>query len=142
MSDWRKQPPSFLGTGWAFPPTFTAGGAELALVSGPEDIRQSLEILLATRTGERPMQDSFGCDLDQAMFEEVDTALISKVSAAISDAILRHEPRIALNAVDVSQRDDDAGALTIRVDYTVLGTNSRYNMVYPFYLYEAVTPGA
>lgn len=142
MAERRWQPPSFLGTGWAFPPAFSAGGAELALVSGPEDIRQSLEILLATRTGERPMQEAFGCNLDDAMFEEVDAALVGRITALISDAIVRHEPRIALNAVDVTRRDDDPGALTIRVDYTVLGTNSRYNMVYPFYLYEAVAPGA
>lgn len=141
MSDRRREPPSFLGAGWAFPPSFAAGGAEVALVSGPEDIRQSLEILLATRPGERPMQEAFGCDLGEAMFEEVDAALLGRITALISDAVLRHEPRIALNAVDVAQRDDDPGALTIRLDYTVLGTNSRYNMVYPFYLYEAAHPG-
>lgn len=137
MSNWRPQPPSFLGTGWSFPPRFLAGGAELELVSGPDDIRQSLELLLATRTGERPMQEPFGCDLGEVMFEEVDTALISHVTALISDAILRHEPRIALDHIDVTQSDRDAGVLTIRLEYTVLGTNSRYNMVYPFYLYEA-----
>ena len=39
----------FLGTGWAFPPQFGAGGAEVAMVSGVDDIEQSLGILLSTR---------------------------------------------------------------------------------------------
>ena len=61
--------PSFLGTGWSFPPTFTRGGAEVDLVSGADDIEQSLQILLSTRLGERLMQPDFGCDLQQVMFE-------------------------------------------------------------------------
>ena len=38
----------FLGRGWAFPPRFDAGGAEVAMVSGHDDIAQCLTILLAT----------------------------------------------------------------------------------------------
>jgi len=44
--------PAFLGTGWSFPPTFTRRGADVALVSGVEDIHQSLQILLSPRLGE------------------------------------------------------------------------------------------
>lgn len=137
----RGPPPSFLGTGWGFPPAFTAGGAELVTVSGPEDIHQALEILLTTRLGERPMRETFGCDLDAALFEEVDHALVGRISAAISDAILRHEPRVVLKDLDITRADADPGLLLIRLAYTIPGTNSRYNMVFPFYLHEAVAPG-
>lgn len=141
MSSPPPGPSSFLGTGWSFPPTFTPGGAELAVVSGIDDIHQAIEVLLATRLGERPMHEGFGCALDDLLFEEVDQALVNRVSAVISDALLRHEPRIALRDIDVSQSQTDAGVLHIRLDYVVLGTNSRFNMVFPFYLNEAVTPG-
>lgn len=141
MREPRRPPASFLGTGWSFPPSFTAGGAELALVADLDDIHQSLEILLATRLGERPMQESFGCGLDEVLFEEVDHALLSRLTALISDAILRHEPRITLNDLDVAQRQAGPGVLEIRLDYSVIGTNSRFNMVFPFYLNEAVAPG-
>lgn len=137
----RAAPPSFLGTGWSFPPSFSAGGAEVALVSGVEDVHQSLEILLATRFGERPMQESYGCNLDDALFAEIDEALVNKITALVSDAVLRHEPRVALGDLDVAQSPEDAGVLRIRVEYRVLATNSRYNMVFPFYLNEATTPG-
>jgi uncharacterized protein len=129
--------PSFLGTGWAFPPTFSAGGADVEMVSGPEDIRQSLEILLATYAAERPFQPNFGCDLRQFLFEEIDRGLINSVTGIITDAILLYETRIALNSVEVNQSDTEAGLLEIQVDYTIRGTNSRYNLVYPFYLNES-----
>jgi len=59
----------------------------------------------------------------------------------VSDAILHGEPRIALNGVQVSESGAEAGLLLIAIDYTVRATNSRYNMVYPFYLNEALSPG-
>jgi phage baseplate assembly protein W len=90
MNDQIQPERSFLGTGWAFPPTFTRGGAEVELVSGVEDIHQSLQILLSTRMGERVMQDEFGCDLHHVLFEEVDQSLINTLTGIISDAILYH----------------------------------------------------
>ena len=54
---------SFLGTGWSFPPSFAASGGDVHVVSGVEDIEQSLAILLSTQRGERVMRDGFGCDL-------------------------------------------------------------------------------
>jgi hypothetical protein len=131
---------SFLGTGWGFPPTFGAGGGAVETVSGVEDIHQSLEILLATRLGERVMQDEFGCDLTSVLFEEIDQGLINSLTGLISDAILYHEPRIELDRLDISENQAAEGLLLISLDYTVRNTNSRYNLVYPFYLNEATTP--
>lgn len=133
----RGRSPAFLGTGWSFPPSFSAGGAELELVSGAEDVHQSLQILLATRLGERVMHEGYGCNLDAAMFEEVDQALINRLSSMVSDAILYHEPRVDLLGLELRQDADEPGLLLIRLDYRVPETNSRFNMVYPFYLDEA-----
>lgn len=140
MSTDQRSPPGFLGTGWSFPPEFGPGGAEVAVVSDVEDIHQALMILLATLPGERPMQESFGCSIDALLFEEVAQGLVNRIRSLIEDAILRHETRIKLLDVDVSQEPGELGVLRIRLDYTVPGTNSRYNMVFPFYLNEAVTP--
>jgi hypothetical protein len=131
----------FLGIGWSFPPTFRRGGAEVAMVSGSTDIHQSLQILLSTRMGERVMQDAFGCALDNVVFEEIDQGLINTLNRTISDAILYHEPRITLDELDVSESPDEPGLLLISLIYTIRGTNSRFNMVYPFYINEA-SPGA
>ncbi len=132
---------SFLGTGWGFPPTFTAGGAEVEMVSGSEDVSQSLQVLLSTRLGERVMQDGFGCDLDSVLFEEIDQGLINRLTSLMTNAILYHEPRITLDRIDISASEAEQGLLLISLDYTIRSTNSRFNMVYPFYLNEATPPG-
>ena len=136
-----QQARSFLGTGWQFPPAFTAGGGGVELVSGPEDIHQSIQILFATQLRERVMQDKFGCDLNNYLFEEIDQSLINSLNRMISDAILYHEPRIKLDRLRITESPSENGLLLISMEYTVRSTNSRYNMVYPFYLNEAVTPG-
>src|SRR6185436_9277073 len=106
---------------------------EVAMVSGVEDIHQSLQILLSTRLGERVMQDEFGCALDGVVFEEIDQDLLNSLNSSIADAILYYEPRISLDRLDVSESAAQPGILLIRLDYTVRSTNSRFNMVYPFY---------
>ncbi|HUT46933.1 MAG TPA: GPW/gp25 family protein [Sedimentisphaerales bacterium] len=132
---------SFLGTGWSFPISFTQGGREVEMVSGPEDIHQSLQVLFATQLGERVMQDEFGCDLNGFLFEEIDQGLINSLTGMISDAILYHEPRITMDRLEITASVSEPGLLLISIDYTIRSTNSRYNMVYPFYLNEATTPG-
>jgi len=131
----------FLGTGWSFPPSFTRGGSNLDLVSGAEDIHQSLQILMSTRLGERVMLDNFGCDLSNVLFEELDQSLINTLTSLVSDALLYFEPRILLDGVDVSESNSEQGLLLIQIEYTVLSTNSRFNMVYPFYINEAAASG-
>lgn len=110
------------------------------MVSDADDVHQSLQILLATSQGERPMQEDFGGSLDSVLFEEMNPSLISQVTSLVYDAILANEPRIDLRAVDVAAADT-AGMLQIRIDYVIRGTNSRFNMVFPFYLNEAIAPG-
>ncbi len=107
------------------------------MVSGAEDIQQSLLILLNTHAAERPFQDSFGCDLRQFLYAEIDRGLVGTITSFITNAILLHEARIDLNSVNVEVSDTEEGLLMIRLDYTLRGTNSRYNLVYPFYLNES-----
>jgi phage baseplate assembly protein W len=128
---------SFLGTGWSFPPSFTKGGAEVTMVSGSEDIHQSLQILLSTSLGERVMQEDFGCDLSRVMFEEMDQDLMNSLNSIISDAILYHEPRITLDELAISESQNQPGLLLISMTYTIKSTNSRFNMVYLFYINKA-----
>lgn len=111
------------------------------MVSEVEDIEQSLSILLETQRGERVMQEGFGCELSDFLFGEITQALIGRIRSVIKDAILHHEPRISLNQVEVSESGAVSGLLLISIDYTVRTTNSRYNMVYPYYINEAVSTG-
>ena len=133
--------PHFLGTGWSFPPRFAPDGSDVELVAGPDDVHQSLEILLGTIPGERVFAEDFGCDLSSLVFLEVNQSLITNLRGMISDAILIHEPRIQLNALDVAISSEVEGLLLIHLTYTIRAANSRYNMVYPFYQKEATRAG-
>ncbi len=131
---------SFLGTGWSFPPSFTSNGNDVLTVSGADDVHQSLDILLSTRLGERVMLENYGCELSDYMFEEVDQGLASNLKRLIETAITRHERRIILDNVEITQSGAINGLLEIHMSYTIRTTNSRYNMVYPFYIKEATHP--
>jgi hypothetical protein len=124
---------SFLGTGWSFPPTFNNQLNTVTMVSGEEDIAQSLQILLGTRPGERVMQPAFGCNLDVMLFESITATLITQVRDLIETAILYYEPRIELNSIEINSSDTLEGVVLIELDYTVKANNSRFNMVVPFF---------
>ena len=85
------------------------------------------------------MQDDFGCDLTDVLFEEINQSLVNSLTSLINDAILYHEPRIILNSLDIGEDHKEPGRLLISIDYTIQSTNSRFNMVYPFYINEAMT---
>lgn len=128
---------SFLGIGWSFPPTFHQDGT-VEMVADEEDIVQSLEIILSTRPAERVMQPDFGCELSQFLFEEISQSTITGIRGTISDALLYHEPRIDVEDINIDESAEE-GLLLISVTYTVQVTNSRFNLVYPFYINEAQT---
>ncbi|MBE0638623.1 MAG: GPW/gp25 family protein [Bacteroidales bacterium] len=121
---------AFLGTGWSFPPAFDKVSRSVEMTSGREDIERSLEILLSTRPGERVMQPDYGCNLDRLLFEPMDLALRTYMEEMVKTAILYHEPRITVDAIEIDEREGVQGQITLIVDYTIRTTNSRYNFVY------------
>ncbi|MEA5521402.1 GPW/gp25 family protein [Limnoraphis robusta] len=129
---------SFLGTGWSFPPRFNQDTGTVEMVSDEEDIVESLEIILSTRPAERIMQSDFGCELSQFIFEEMSQGTITGIRGIISDALLYHEPRIDVEEINIDESEQD-GLLLIGIIYRVRATNSRFNLVYPFYINEAQT---
>ena len=126
---------SFLGTGWSFPPQFSKTGKNVKMISDEEDIHNSLEVLLATRVGERLMQPKYGCNLDVLLFEPINITLQTFIKDLVFTSIFYYEPRVKPEDVKLSAPDND-GSILIEVQYTIRATNTRYNLVYPFYLQE------
>ncbi len=58
----------------------------------------------------------------------------------IKTAILYFEPRIILNSVTLETNSNE-GRIDIHVDYTIAATNTRNNVVYPFYKTEGIGIG-
>jgi phage baseplate assembly protein W len=127
---------SFLGRGWSFPPSFNNTTHELHMAEGVEDIRQSLHILLTTAIGERLMQPKFGCNMDELIFESLDTTTKTIIIDKITTAILYFEPRIDAKRIELNTQNELEGEVLVEIDYVVRATNSRFNFVFPFYLKE------
>ncbi|WP_251068872.1 GPW/gp25 family protein [Shewanella sp. NKUCC06_TVS] len=127
---------SFLGTGWRFPPEFAGSGRQAAMVSEETDITESIAILLSTNPGERVMEPDYGCGIKAMVFEEINLATITKLTHVIERAILFFEPRIDLELIEIVTDYAMEGRLDISLDYRVITTNARRNMVYPFYIME------
>lgn len=126
----------FLGIGWSFPVSFDHNGRGVRMVEGEEDIRQSLHILLSTALGERVLRPTFGWKRDALLFEPLSTSFAALLTREIKTAVLFYEPRIELNKLSFDTTDTE-GLIEIRMDYTVRTTNTRSNLVYPFYIDEA-----
>ncbi len=69
-------------------------------------------------------------------FENLDQSLITYVTDLIETAILYFEPRIEVIKIDIYEVDPLAGKLYIKIDYSVRATNTRSNMVFPYYKEE------
>lgn len=124
---------SFLGRGWSFPPEFSKDKRTVITTEGEEDIEKSLHILLSTRLGERIMLPDYGCNLDELLFKPLNLTLKTYVSDLIKTAILYHEPRIDAEKIWIEESSSNDGILLINIDYRIRTTNSRKNLVYPFY---------
>lgn len=134
---------SFLGKGWSFPPTFNKAVGTVEMVSDEEDIRQSLNILLSTSLGERVMQPDYGCNLNDYVFEGLNSTTIGYIKERVANSILYYEPRIVVERIEVTSAgsvDNLEGRFLIDLTYSIPGTNSRFNYVYDFYKNEAVKP--
>jgi phage baseplate assembly protein W len=127
---------AFLGTGWSFPPEFKRGTNETSMSSGEKDIEESLQVLLSTQLGERVMLPEYGCDLTELLFSPLDLTLKTFVSDLIRTAILYYEPRINVEKINIDPVNEIEGELLIEIDYVIRATNSRRNIVYPFYRNE------
>ena len=82
------------------------------------------------------MQPAYGCRIHAMIFESINENTITEIKDAIERAILFFEPRISLNSIDVDTSDSYEGRLNIQLNYTVRTTNTRSNIVYPFYYIE------
>jgi phage baseplate assembly protein W len=127
---------TFIGDGWAFPPEFNKTTNESKVVTNDEDIKESLYILLSTTPGERVMNPAFGCGIKKIVFDSIKVSTITMLKDMIAKAILFFEPRVNLNSIDVNTEKAIEGTLLINIYYTIRTTNTRSNMVYPYYFIE------
>jgi len=127
---------TFLGRGWSFPPEFNKTTKSAKMVEGEHDIDESLRILMGTKLLERVMRPEFGCGLRSMVFDIINETTLTQLRDTIQRAVLFYEPRIDLEGVYVDHSEAEEGRLLITLVYRIRATNSRSNMVYPFYYLE------
>jgi uncharacterized protein len=131
----------FLGKGWSFPPNFDRDAKTVTMTEKNDDIQKSLEILLTTTVGERVMQPKYGCNMEDLLFESLDTTTKTLIKDRVKTAILYFESRIDVTRIELNTQNELAGELLIEIDYVVRATNSRFNFVFPFYKTEGTEIG-
>jgi phage baseplate assembly protein W len=126
----------FLGTGWKFPVRVNARGG-LSFSRYEQDIEEAIWIILGTARGERVMEPEFGCGIHDYVFAPNNPATRGALTQAVQQALARFEPRVDVEDVRVESYPESENRLLIFTDYRVRSTNSKRNLVYPFYLKES-----
>jgi phage baseplate assembly protein W len=124
---------TIIGNGWAFPPKIDSQGG-LALTNTRSEIRQAIEIILATSPGQRVMRPTFGCRLHELVFAPNNSLTAAQARRYVEEAIGMWEPRVRLESVNVRPDPEDHARLIIEVEYEIRATHDRRSLVYPFYL--------
>ena len=126
----------FLGRGWSFPPSFKKELMSVEMTEKKEDIEKSLQILLTTMTGERIMQPRYGCNMDELVFESLNTTTKTLMIDKIQTSILYFEPRIDVTKIELNDSNQLEGEVLVEIEYVIRSTNSRFNFVFPYYIKE------
>lgn len=122
----------FIGAGWTYPLGVRHSGA-ISTTSGVDKIEQAMRIILTTYPGERPMRPEFACRLRDFVFESVTETNADAISAEVTRALDRWEPRADVRNVVVTPRQEEFGLYHIDISYVVKSTNEERNLVFPFY---------
>ena len=123
----------FLGTGWKYPLKIDKRG-DVSLSQYEENVKESIWIILSTAPGERLMHPDFGCNIHELIFAPNDASTAGLARFYVEDALVRWEPRIDVEAVEVQADLSKPELLLISIRYQVRTTDSRFNLVFPFYL--------
>jgi uncharacterized protein len=124
---------TLLGKGWPFPILPDASGG-LGYVEGDVNVEQSLHILLLTDLGQRVMRPDFGCKAPRMVFAPGSEQFLRLLETTVREAVRDWEPRVDLEDVQAELEPDDDTRVIVSISYRVRRTNTRNNLVFPFYL--------
>lgn len=125
--------PGFLGKGWRFPILPDASG-RLGYTEADENIEHSLRVLLQTALGERIMRFNFGSRAPELLFAPGAQRNLNLLRTTVQEAIRDWEPRVDVIDVAVETDVNEPERVQVSLEYRVRATNTRSNLVFPFYL--------
>ena len=122
-----------VGAGWRFPLLPDETGS-LGYNGEDANVEQSLKILLLTDLKERVMRADFGCQAPTLVFSPGSVQYLGLLETTVREAIRDWEPRVETEDVSAEVDADDETRVMVSISYLVRQTNSRNNLVFPFYL--------
>lgn len=127
---------AFLGTGMKFPPQIDPGTGRFALSEGNLSVKESVYLILMTNRGERWLEPNFGSRMAGYAFMDTSPTMLRMLSDDLREMLLTQEPRVSEVEVEIDPETKN-GCMLVNIQYTVASTNSRDNLVFPFYLNAA-----
>ena len=107
------------GRGIAFPPRIGEDG-RVVWSQGPQNIRESIQIILLTELGERLRLPEFGGGLKTFLFEPNTVSTRRLIQEQITQALGRWEPRISVESVVVEQDPEHDQAAIATINYKLV----------------------
>lgn len=125
-----------LGKGLKFPVQVNPATGRFMYADGQTSVKESLYLILMTQRQERWIRPDFGSRILSYTFMDTSYTRLNMMSRELEQTILSQEPRISSVDIEV-QAQLDKGVLLIDITYTLAETNTRDNLVFPFYLYSS-----
>lgn len=109
----------------------------MKLVSRDREIWESINLILRTMPGERPMRPDYGCGIHDYVFASIDPDSAGRMAGEVRASLIRWEPRIRVEGVDVTVDPEIRTLAYVQIRYTIGDTNDPRNLVFPFYTIPA-----
>lgn len=123
----------YLGAGMKFPPQINRATGRFVISSEQESVKESIYLILTTHRTERFLRPEFGSDLSAYTFMDVNITTVNMMTRALTEQIMSQEPRIQDVQITVDPQVRE-GCLLLQIDYYLINSNVRDNLVFPFYL--------
>lgn len=85
-----------------------------------ELVEESIVRLIMTNFNERVGRPSFGGNLKESIFEQLDDSSINTIETSLKDLISLYEPRAIINDL-VMKKDEDNSVLFIKISFNYVG---------------------
>jgi phage baseplate assembly protein W len=69
-------------------------------------------------------------------FENLDEGNVTRIEEIVGNALIQFEPRVKFQSIEVQSKDDLEGVIVLQLNYVIISTNTRHNIVFPYYLIE------
>lgn len=119
LLDARPRPPAI---GWPLLPFPDENGVLGYPAALAESVRQQLQVILSTRPGEQLMRPGFGAGLTEFLGEPDTIATRRRIYDRVQETVLRWEPRVEIDRIEVTDLPGRPGWLRIELGYRLRRT--------------------